>query len=65
MVNPKKSDLIGRVMEQVTRRNFIKFSSAAVIATASTGLLSNVTRGDVAEEGVEEIEGLEDRKSVV
>lgn len=46
-------------MEQVTRRNFIKFSSAAVVATASTGLLSNVTRGDVAEEGAEEIEGLE------
>jgi nitrate reductase NapA len=46
-------------MEQITRRNFIKFSSAAVIASASTGLLSNVTRGDVAEEGVEEIEGLE------
>ena len=50
-------------MEQVTRRNFIKFSSAAVIATASTGLLSNVTRGDVAEEGVEEIEGLEWNKA--
>lgn len=46
-------------MEQVTRRNFIKFSSAAVVATASTGLLSNVTRGDVAEEGVEEVAGLE------
>ena len=46
-------------MEQLTRRNFIKFSSAAVIATASTGLLSNVTRGDVAEEGAEEVEGLE------
>ena len=46
-------------MEQLTRRSFIKFSSAALIASASTGLLSNVTRGDVTEEGSEELEGVE------
>ncbi len=46
-------------MRQISRRNFIKFSSAAVAVTASTGLLTNVTRGDVAEENVEEIDGLE------
>jgi len=45
-------------MTQVTRRKFIQFSSAAFAASAATGLLKNVTRGDVSD-GVEDLEGVE------
>ena len=50
-------------MQQLTRRTFIKFSSAALVASATTGLLSNVTRGDVTEEGSEELEGVDWNKA--
>ncbi len=45
-------------MREVTRRSFIKYSSAAVVASVGTGLLSNVTRGDVLEESSEEANGV-------
>lgn len=50
-------------MEQVNRRKFLKYSTAAIAASLGAGLLPDITYGDVMQDGTEALEGVEWNKA--